>query len=117
MEAAERRPEPPSRPANADELVAQFMDCASTDAALAEEYIQNNGWELEVALQQFWRAMHPESSDDGLSELGSGDSGCWEKSEDEGEKKGEGQAATAPRRGKGCYVRKAAKVGSARKLE
>lgn len=111
VEAAERRLE---RPANADQLVAQFMDCTSTDVGLAEMYIQNNGWDLEVALQQFWEAVHPESSDDELSDLSSGDSGSWEDSEDG--KGGGGGTMNGALSGGGSSVRRSAKVCSAQGL-
>ena len=54
------------------------MDCTSTEVELAYEYIQNNGWDLEVALREFWMAVHPESSDDDLSSLDSESVGTWE---------------------------------------
>jgi len=90
------------------------MDCTSTDVNLAEEYMQNNGWDLEVALEQFWMVAHPESSDDELSELGSGDSGTWEKSAEEDN--GESRGAKPTRGGKGRSARKAAKVCSFQSL-
>lgn len=56
------------------------MNCTETDAQLAVQYLRNNHWDLEVALEEYWKAVYPESSDDELSSLASGNGGSWESS-------------------------------------
>jgi len=82
-EAAERARHEPSRPRNADELIARFMNCAGTEWELAHDYLRNNGWGFEVALGEFWTAAYPESSDDEISSVGSDKGAPWVESEEE----------------------------------
>lgn len=43
------------------------MDIASEDADFAREYVENNNWDVLIAFDEYWEAMHPESSNDELT--------------------------------------------------
>ncbi len=86
------------------------MDCTSTDSALAIEYLRNNGWDLDLALGEFWEAAHPASTDDELSSLASkvadwDDPKESEAAADEEEEEGdEGSATSVGGSAKVCFL-------------